>query len=271
MNPDINKGIELNPQTELSPILALVSELEKNDYFLKLLARELDVAPEDILDFDFYVYNWEKSCLLGAENEFLSAPRLDNLTSVFACISSIISSENKDTIRLISLYDNEEIGSRTKQGGDSTATMLLLEKLYTALGYSKIEYHDALFQSFFLSADVAHGLHPNYVGKCDPTHQPRLGDGVVLKINYSQQYATDVEALAAIKQLCSKKNIPYQEFVNRSDMPCGSTLGSIVSSWLPVRTVDLGVPLLAMHSCRELMGCDDQDALHRLITSFFDV
>lgn len=270
MNPDINKGLELNPQTELAPVLGMLTDtLNKEQFFLNLLAEELSVKPEDILDFDFYIYNYEKGCPLGIADEFISAPRLDNLTSVIGCLSGILNSENKNTISVISLYDNEEIGSHTKQGADSVATNVLLEKIYASLGFSPLAVYDTLLKSFMVSADVAHGIHPNYMGKCDPTNQPKLGQGVVLKINHSQRYATDTEALAIIKQLCQAYEIPYQEFVNRSDMPCGGTLGSISSSWLPAMTVDLGVPLLAMHSSRELMGAKDQDAINRLISAFF--
>lgn len=271
INPNINKGQELNPQTELLPVLGMLSEnLNKEHFFLNLLAEELSVAPEDILDFDFYVYNCEKGCHLGIGQELISAPRLDNLTSVAACLSGILNSENSNTINIIALYDNEEIGSHTKQGADSIASNILLEKIYAALGYSSLKVYDTLLKSFIISADVAHGLHPNYSGKSDPTNQPKLGQGVVLKINHSQKYATDVEALAIIRQLCQSYQIPYQEFVNRSDMPCGGTLGSITSSWLPAMTVDLGIPLLAMHSARELMGTADQDSINHLISAFFE-
>lgn len=270
MNPDINKGLELNPQTELSPILGLLTEdLNKDSFFLHLLADELSVSPEDILDFDFYIYNQEKGCLLGAKEELISSPRLDNLTSVVACLTGILNSQNSNTINLISLYDNEEIGSHTKQGADSIITNVLLEKIYAGLGYAPLTVYETLLKSFMISADVAHGLHPNYPGKCDPTSQPKLGQGVVLKINHNQRYATDVEALAVIRQLCFAYDIPFQDFVNRSDMPCGGTLGSISSSWLPALTVDLGIPLLAMHSARELMGTADQAALNNLIAAFF--
>ena len=271
MNPDINKGLELNPQTELAPILGMLTEnLNKEHFFLHLLAEELSVKPEDILDFDFYIYNWEKGCPLGIQNEFISAPRLDNLTSVMACLSGILNSENTNTINIISLYDNEEIGSHTKQGADSIITNVLLEKIYTSLGYAPERIYDTLLKSFMVSADVAHGLHPNYIGKCDPTNQPKLGQGVILKINHSQRYATDVEALGIIKQLCQAYQVPYQEFVNRSDMPCGGTLGSISSSWLPAMTVDIGIALLAMHSSRELMGAADQKAINDLIAALFN-
>lgn len=270
MNPEINKGVELNLQTDLSPVLGLLTdELSKDNFFLNLLAKELSVTPEDILDFDFYIYNWEKGCCLGMNEEFISSPRLDNLTSVVGCLTGLLNSENKNTINVIFLYDNEEIGSKTKQGADSVVANVLLEKIYAALGYPPLKVYETLFKSFMVSADVAHGLHPNFAGKCDPTHQPKLGQGVVLKINHSQKYATDVKALAIMRQLCDTWHIPYQDFVNRSDMPGGGTLGSIASSWLPALTVDLGLPLLAMHSAREMMGTADQDALNRLICAVF--
>ncbi len=270
MNPEINKGQEINPQNELSPILGMLNDtLNKDDFFIELLAKELSVSKDEILDFDFYIYNQEQGCLLGIEEEFISSPRLDNLTSVVACLDGILNSQNTNTINVISLYDNEEIGSHTKQGADSIITNVLLEKIYTSLGYPAEQVYETLLKSFMISADVAHGLHPNYASKADPTNQPKLGGGVVLKINHSQRYATDVKALAILQQLCNANNVPYQKFVNRSDMPCGGTLGSISSSWLPTLTVDIGIPLLAMHSSRELMGTHDQEAINKLIAAFF--
>ncbi len=270
INREVNKGLEINPQKELLPILGMLTEtLNKGNFFLELLAQELSVSSEDILDFDFYVYNWEKACLLGAREEFISSPRLDNLTSVLGCLTGLINSENDNTINMACLYDNEETGSNTKQGADSIATNVLLEKLYAALGYSSQQLYNTLLKSFLVSADVSHAIHPNYADKCDPTNQPKLGQGVVLKVNHNQRYATDTQGLAVIKQLCHRYHIPYQEFINRSDMPCGGTLGSISSAWLLAMTVDLGVPLLAMHSARELTGVEDQKTINQLLTAFF--
>ncbi len=270
MNREVNKGTELNPQTHLLPLLATMEDkLNKEHFFLEFLAKELNVTVSDILDFDLYIYNAETGCTLGMKEDFISAPRLDNLTSCVACLNGIVNEPNENQINVIGLYDNEEIGSHTKQGADSLITNILLEKIYTSLGKTSTELYTAVMNSFMLSLDVAHAYHPNYSGKNDPTNIPLLNEGVILKLNSNQRYATDTEAVGAIQQLCNAYEIPYQKFVNRSDMPGGGTLGTLTSSWLPMKTVDLGVGLLSMHSARELMGTKDQDNLNRLVKAFF--
>lgn len=270
MNRDTNKGIELNPQSDMLPLIGMMNEtLNKNDYFLSFIANELKVKKEDILDFDFYVYNQESACILGMNEDFISAPRLDNMTSVLACLNGIVNASNESVIQIIALYDNEEIGSRTKQGADSVITNILLQKIFDALSMTTVQLYDSIMNSCMISIDVAHGYHPNNPSKNDPTNVTQLNGGVVLKLNSSQKYATDTQATAIIQQLCESYQIPYQKYVNRSDMPGGSTLGSLSSSWLPMKTIDLGVPLLAMHSARELMGAKDQDSINRLVTAFF--
>lgn len=261
---------EISKQNELSPIIGIIDdELNKDNYFMTHLAQELGVALKDILDFDLYIYNHEQGCTLGLDDELISCPRLDNLTSVNALIEGITTGTRADSINLIALYDNEEVGSRTKQGADSSVTSIILSKIYSSLGFDTTTMYDSITSGFMVSSDVAHGYHPNYAGKYDPDTFCELNRGIVLKINSSQRYATDSEAIASIMQLCSTFNIPYQKFVNHSDIAGGSTLGSISSAWLPMKTVDLGVPVLAMHSARELMGAEDQKYLNRLMTAFF--
>ncbi len=270
MNHDLNKGVELNNQTEMIPLLGMMNEtLNKDQYFLDFLSKELNVLKEEILDFDLFVYNIEEGCELGISNDFVSAPRLDNLTSVVACINGITNGTSKNTINVIALFDNEEIGSCTKQGADSIISNLLLQKIHLGIFKSTENLYNTILRSFMISMDVAHGLHPNYTGKNDPTNITILNKGVSIKINSNQKYATDSEAIAAIQQLCNAYAIPYQKYVNRSDIAGGQTLGSLSSAWLPMKTVDLGIPLLAMHSARELMGAHDQDSLNRLSTAFF--
>lgn len=270
MNRDTNKGLELNPQTDLIPLIAMADEnLNKNSFFLDFLSHELDVEKEDILDFDLYVYNQEKGCILGMDNDFISAPRLDNMTSVLACLNGISEKGNEKTIQIITLFDNEEIGSKTKQGADSVITNTLLEKIFDSLQLSSMHLKNSIYNSFMVSIDVAHGYHPNNPSKNDPTNITQLNHGIILKLNTSQKYATDTNATASIQQLCHSYEIPYQKYVNRSDMPGGSTLGSLTSSWLPMKTVDIGVPLLAMHSARELMGAKDMATLNHFVSGFF--
>ncbi len=274
MNRDVNRGTSINQQNEMLPIIGLIDDtLSKDSFFINLLAKECKVDPKDILDFDIVVYNAEEGSVIGLENELFSSPRLDNLTSCYACLKAIASSKNasekNSRTNLIALFDNEEIGSRTKQGADSLIMNILLEKIYYGLSLNIKRLNDSILESMMLSADVAHAYHPNYGSKSDPVLKVKCGEGVALKLSYSQKYATDTEAVAIIEQLCSKNGIAYQKFVNRSDIPGGSTLGTITSAYLPMKTVDIGVPILAMHSARELMGVKDEEAICDLIYCFF--
>lgn len=279
MNRDVNKGVELNPQVDMLPLASVLSDsLEKDSYFVNFLAKELDVDPKDILDYEIYLYNWEKGCLLGLENELFSSPRLDNLTSVEACLTGLIDAKKQNNgetsprslIRVIALYDNEEIGSSTKQGAASNLTERILEKIYLSLGYSRAEFLDGLMGGFLLSLDVAHAIHPNHPEKCDIKNQITIGDGVAIKLAASQAYATDASCASVIEGLCRNHQIPYRKFSNRSDIRGGSTLGSISSAFLNMAAVDAGVPILAMHSSRELMHVQDQKALNDLTRAFFE-
>ena len=269
MNREVNKGVELNRQTDMLPVFALLPEEEKKaDYFLTFLADELSVEKTDILDFELTVYCKENPEFIGLNDDFISSPRLDNLTSCAALISGLIDARRMEGINLIALFDHEEIGSHTKQGAGSILLHDMLRRILKELGREQTAEQD-LYRSMLLSVDVAHGIHPNQAGKMDLTNKPVLGRGFCIKEASSQSYATDCEAIAIIQQICEKEKIAYQKFVNRSDMPGGSTLGSIASALLPVKTVDIGIPLLAMHSARELMGSADQQALKDLVTAYF--
>lgn len=270
MNREINKGVELNRQTDMIPIIGLVNDnLNKDGYFMNFLAKELGVEADKILDFELYIYNSEKGQLVGAEEEFISCPRLDNLTSTYGALCAITSENRADGINVIALFNNEEVGSKTKQGADSTLMSMLLEKIYEGLGYSHTRCLEAMMRSMHLSVDVAHAIHPNHSEKSDPTTFAKLNEGIVIKINNNQKYATDSQAIAALQQLCKSGNVKYQKYVNRSDIAGGGTLGSLVSSQIPMLTVDLGIPMLAMHSARELMGVKDQTYMNQLLYTFF--
>ncbi len=273
INRDVNKGVELNKQTDTIPLIAMMKDsLNKDKFFIRYLAGQLKVNAEDILDYDMYIYNAEEGSLIGMEEEFVSCPRLDNLTSVWALLKGITEVRRKEGINLIALYDNEEIGSLSKQGADSALLNMILEKIYTGLGAVKREeLYESMTDSLLLSVDVAHGVHPNRPEKYDPTNYTKLNGGVAFKINSNQKYTFDTEAIAIVQQICELYGIQYQKFVNRSDMPGGVTLGPIISSWIPVKTVDIGVPLLAMHSSREMMGAKDQGYLEKLVAGFFEL
>lgn len=272
MNRDVNKGVELNRQTDMLPIAGLLEEeLNEKHAFLNFLAKETGVKPEDILDYELWVYCMQEPVILGMEEEFLLSPRLDNLTSVQALLTGVIEGKRKSGINVIALFDHEEIGSRTKQGAGSMLLLDVLEKICDSFGKTIVQTKGSLYESFLLSVDVAHGLHPNKTGKMDVTNKPVLGRGLCIKEASSQSYATDCEAIAIVEQICQKSGISYQKFVNRSDMPGGGTLGSIASSILPIRTVDVGVPLLAMHSAVETMGRRDMESLTRLVKEYFSI
>lgn len=276
MNREVNKGVELNKQTDMLPILGLAvedvlpAEQRKTDYFLTFLADELSVKKEDILDFELTIFCKEEPQYIGLKDDFISSPRLDNLNSCAALVSGIIDAKRSEGLNMIALFDHEEIGSRSKQGAGSILLHDMLLRILKALGRGETSESD-LYQSMILSVDVAHGLHPNQAGKMDITNKPVLGKGFCIKEASSQSYATDCEAIAIIQQICDEKKIPYQKFVNRSDMAGGGTLGSIASALLPVKTVDIGIPLLAMHSARELMGTADQQALKDLTEAYFSL
>lgn len=272
MNRDVNKGVELNKQTDTIPVVGMWGEeTEKKDFFLKFLAKEMGVNPEDIVNFDLNLYNTEKACYVGMEEEFISAPRLDNMTSVHAVMEALLDSRREQGINVGVFFDHEEIGSKTKQGAGSMLLSHILEKLYLSLGYSELDYKSAFGNSMLLAVDVGHGYHPNQNKKHDPVNKGALNQGINLKQAASQSYATDSEGIAIVTQICDKYKIPYTQFTNRSDATSGSTLGSIASAMLPVLTVDVGVPLVAMHSARELMGSEDQLSLVRLMQQFYAI
>lgn len=267
MNREVNKGVELNRQTHMLPICGLLKDETKADYFLDFIAKELSVQKEDILDFELTVYNKERPRFVGLNDELISASRLDNLNSCSALVSALIESERKDGLNMIALFDHEEVGSNSKQGAGS---ILLHDMLLRILNeYGQEEAWERLYNGMLLSVDVAHALHPNYAGKMDLTNKPVLGKGVCIKEACSQSYATDCAAVAVIQQLCESQKIPYQKFVNRSDMQGGGTLGAVASTLLPMQTVDIGIPILAMHSARELMAAVDQESLKQLAAAYF--
>lgn len=269
LNKKVNEGISINPQTDLQPILGLISDdLDKNNCFLDLLADQIQEKPENILDYELYVYNQESGTLLGMRDEFFSSPRLDNLTSVYAALEGIADGFRSDGLNMIALFDNEEIGSFTKQGAGTALTERVLRKIFSSFGYEK-DLDDALFNGFLLSMDVAHAVHPNHSEKYDPKNRVMPGGGVAIKMAARQSYATDCRFISVIEGLCRENNIPYKKFSNRSDMPGGSTLGALASGLLNMPAADVGVPILAMHSAREVMGTADQEAMTTLCRAFF--
>lgn len=270
MNRQVNDGVKINRQTEMMPLVKMLAKTGKNEaFFEKLLVSELGLKKDKLLAYDLTVYPYEAGCLFGADDELISSPRLDDLTSVKACIDAIVAKRNRTGINLIALFDNEEIGSRTKQGAASALLLQMIAAVYRGLGLDESVMQSDISNGFMLSADVAHALHPNYEGKADPTNRPVLNGGVALKQAAAQTYAGDAEAIAVIKELCRQNDIPWQYYLNRSDIPGGSTIGALASAVLSMRTMDIGVPILAMHSARETMGAKDQTAITNLLKAFF--
>lgn len=270
LNRDVNKGTELNRQTDMAPLAGLLGEDVGEEFFMMLLAQRIGVSVSEILDYEVYLYNCDAGDVLGLQEELISAPRLDNITSVEACLQGICQNRRQKGINSIVLFDNEEIGSRTKQGADSILLSLVLEKLYAALGVARAVAETALINGFGLSLDVAHGFHPNKPEKSDPTNENPLGGGVVIKRAGSQNYVTDSSAIGTVMMLMENADIPYQKYAGRSDVSQGGTLGAIASKYLPMKMVDMGVPLLAMHSARELMAVRDQAALEKFVKEYFN-
>ncbi len=271
MNREVNKGIELNRQKDMLPMIGqFVEGFEKENWLIGVLADELSIKKEEILDFDLYVYINEKAEYFGIENCFLSSPRIDNLTMVYSAIESLLESEHKDYVNLVACFDNEEVGSSTKQGADSTLLAIITERIALALNKTRSQYLRLLAGSFLISTDGAHALHPNAADKNDPTSKPVLNKGIVIKSTASQNYASESDSIGVVIQLCEKAGIPYQRFVNRSDTPGGKTLGPLMTKYLPVRAVDIGIPMLAMHAAKETMGTKDLEDMTTLLKTFFN-
>lgn len=269
-NREVNKGVELNRQKDMIPLAGILGEEEnEQEIWLRYLEKLSGIPKEDILDYQMFLYNMEEGVISGLEEEFLMAPRIDNLASVFACMKGITGERNEHHLNIAVMFDHEEVGSRTKQGAASDMLYRILCRVFDSLGRSRENLEARISEGMFLSMDGAHAKHPNQGDKHDPTNPVYLNDGVIIKKAASQSYATDAVASAIVKGLCQENNIPHREFVNRSDITGGSTLGAIASTRLPMRMADVGIPMLAMHSAMEMTGTKDLEALKRLVCAFF--
>lgn len=271
MNSEINKGVEYNKQTELAPIFAISQQEEALDKqaFLTYLSEELEVDKNDILEYELNLYAKEEPDYIGWKKDMISSPRIDDLSSVAALVEAIENDNDTDGVNLIALFDNEEIGSHTKQGAESLMLPYIIEKIYLSLGTERKDLNAIIYNSMLLSVDVAHAQHPNYKQKADPTNAPIINKGFCIKEASSQSYATDAKMVAIGEQICKKEEILYQKYTNRSDIRGGRTLGALVSGVMPVQTLEIGIPILAMHSVRECMGSKDYESLSSFIQSFF--
>lgn len=272
MNRNVNSGIELNKQKDILPLLSLVSEeLEKGKYLIKTIAEELRVKEEDILDFDLFLYEFEKGKIIGLNNEFISSGRLDDLSMVHAGLNALIETEAGNATNIAVCFDNEEVGSTTKQGADSPFLSSTLERISISLGKNREDYYRALSKSFIISSDLGHGLHPNYGEKSDPVNRPIINKGPIIKISANQSYTSDGVSSAVYRSICEMAKVPVQVFVNRSDERGGSTIGPISSRHINISSVDMGIPILSMHSIRELGGVKDYYYVEKSFIKFYEL
>lgn len=270
-NRQVNDGVKLNKQKDMLPILGYVKDkLEADGLILSVIADELKIEKEAIIDFDLYLYDTTSACTVGLNNEFVSSGRLDDLSMVHAGLEAITADGGQpDVTKVLAVFDNEETGSGTKQGAGSNFFMSLLQRIVLAQGGSLDDYFRSVEKAFLVSADNAHGFHPNYAEKYDPTNHALLGGGPVIKINAAQKYSTDAMSAAVFQQICERAGVPCQRFVNRSDVAGGSTLGNILTSSVAIRGVDMGNAVLAMHSVRELASTADHDYCIKAFVEFY--
>lgn len=273
-NRQVNDGVKLSRQKDVLPILGIINdELEKGNLLMNIILEELNkqqtVAREDILDFDLYLADATPACTFGAHNELISSGRLDDLSMCFAGLEALLASQPTDTTQVLAIFDNEETGSQTKQGAGSPFLSYMLKRIALTQGGTEEAYYQAVERAFMISADNAHAWHPNYSEKYDPTNHPMLGGGPVIKFNAAQKYASDAYSASVFAGLCKKAGVPCQRFVNHSDVAGGSTLGNILASSIPLRGVDMGNAILAMHSCRETGSTADHEFCVKVFTQFY--
>ena len=274
-NRQVNDGVKLSKQKDVLPLLGqITSQLEAGNMLMNVIVEELNkqrpIQQEDILDFDLYLADTTPACTFGAHNEFISAGRLDDLSMCFAGLEAMLAAHDTDTTQVLAIFDNEETGSQTKQGAGSPFLSYMLKRIALAQTNTEEAYYQAVERAFMISADNAHAWHPNYAEKYDPTNHPMLGGGPVIKFNAAQKYASDAASAAVFAGLCAKAGVPCQRFVNHSDVAGGSTLGNILASSIPLRGVDMGNAILAMHSCRETGSVRDHEYCVKVFTEFFE-
>lgn len=269
-NRQVNDGVKLSKQKDVLPLLGMVTnELERGNLLMSTICEELGIDAADILDFDLYLADATPACTFGVHNEFISSGRLDDLSMCFAGLEALLASPQADATKVLAIFDNEETGSQTKQGAGSPFLASIIKRIALAQSGTEEAFYQAVERAFMVSADNAHAWHPNYSEKYDPTNHPLLGGGPVIKFNAAQKYASDAVSAAIFAEICSKAGVPCQRFVNHSDVAGGSTLGNILASSIPLRGVDMGNGILAMHSCRETGSTIDHIYCVKAFTEFF--
>ena len=260
------EGFKINPQTQLAPVIGLDSTVKLEE----ILAHEIDID-EELYSFELYLSPQQPSCFGGLDEEFLYAPRLDNLAMVHAGITALMETSNTKNSLLVSAnFHNEEVGSDSYSGAGSNFLASTVERIFQSLGQSRDEFLRTMTKSLFISADMAHAVHPNYASQHDPLHHPKINQGPVIKYNANMRYATNAFTTAHFKKFCADANSPHQDFSSNNELGCGSTIGPMTSKSLGIPTIDVGNPMLSMHSIREMAGSLDHELMIGVIKKGFE-
>ena len=265
MSRDINKGYEFNVKRDMCPLAG-----GKDGALMDIVAENAGVKKDDIKGFDLSLYNRMRGTVTGTDNEYFSAPRIDDLQCVYTTLEGFLDSESENAISVFAAFDNEEVGSGTKQGAKSGFLRDTLERINAALGGDEEDYKRAVAQSFMMSCDNAHAVHPNHADKSDSANRVYMNGGIVIKYNANQRYTTDAVSEAVVKYMCEKAEVPYQLYANRSDIPGGSTLGNLSNEKVSLNTADVGLAQLAMHSAYETAGSKDTTYMINFVKTFYE-
>lgn len=267
MDRNLNDGYKYNAQKDMIPIWG---DEASEGSFDEMVAAECGASKEDVVSTDLFLYNRMLGTVWGAQNEYISSPHLDDVQCAYASVKAMLKGHHRESIGVCCVFDNEEVGSGTKQGAASSFLKDVLERIAFGLGMNAEELKMLLSESFLISADNAHAVHPNHMDKADPTNRPYMNGGIVIKYNANQRYTTDAVSAAVFQEICRKAEVPVQSYVNRSDVPGGSTLGNIASHQVSVNMVDIGLAQLAMHSPYETAGVRDTAYLIRALETFYN-
>ncbi len=270
LNREVNDGLKIERQKMLMPVIATINEqFEAKNYLPQIISDELKIDASKILDFDLFLYDVNPGCIVGQNDEFISCGKLDNLAMVHTAIQALVDSDPIEACQVVVCFDNEEVGSLSKQGAGSPLLRNVLDRITNQFTNDKDAFYRSISHSFMISADMAHALHPGFIEKYDVVNQPKINGGPVIKVNANQKYTTDSDSSAVYEMLCRKAGVPFQRYVNHSDVAGGSTLGGISAGHLDMRSVDIGNPMLAMHSVREFSGVDDHEYVLKTFEEFF--
>ncbi len=272
LNREVNSAYKYNQQVDLLPLIGMINDkLEKDNLLIKLISEQLNVSVNEILDFELFLYDCSKGALVGINEEFISIGKLDDLFMVNCILRALINSDKTKSTKVGVFLDNEEVGSRTSEGAESAFLKNVLRRIMIALNKGEENYYRSISNSIMISADLAHGVHHNYESTHDPTNRPVLGKGPVIKYSSNKRYSTDSFAASVYIGICEENNIPYQKFVNRSDLLGGSTMGPSFSKELSIPVIDMGAPVLSMHSIRELAAVDDVESTEKSFRKFYEI